>query len=189
MILSWIHNQEKNVLECKITSKLHYVAHAGGRRIKKYVNDVKVAVFTDKEHDDSWEKEKHWLSEHYSDIVGKYEPIPLELAVEQHIWKVENDWDDSAFPLFGVGKHKEYLDRLQRPASVQTGKDMVTVLQNHDVRLMIEMDKNREYWQRPYCLTQETFYNVQPCCVFPDNPGRKKLSKEEAEHLIKTYSK
>ena len=62
MILSWVHNQEKNVLECKITDKLHYVAHAGGRRIKKYVNDVKVAVFTDKEHDDSWEKEKHWLS-------------------------------------------------------------------------------------------------------------------------------
>ena len=101
--------------------------------------------------------------------------------------KVINNWPiRDAFPVFGITPDKEYLDRLQRPGSVQTGMDMEIVLRNEERKLCIEIDKNGDYWQRPFCEEEEVFYNVQPCCVFPNNPGRLKLSKKEAEILLRT---
>ena len=65
------------------------------------------------------------------------------------------------FLVFGVSKQGTYLDRLQRPTSKQTGKD-ITVLKN-----------NRFHkWkgqQRQIVPAKTLLYitnNVQPCCVF-----------------------
>ena len=33
----------------------------------------------------------------------------------------------------------------------------------------------------------DTFYNVQPCCVFPENHGRKFIHHDEAKRLIEKY--
>ena len=103
-------------------------------------------------------------------------------------WIKRNAWTQE-FPVFGLSKQGEYLDRLQRPTRVQTGQDMKTILKNDGHRIMLEIDTEGNYWQRPYCDEQNTFYNVQPCCVFPENPGRKSVSKEEAERLIEKYSR
>ena len=184
MILSWFHNQRKACLECTINDDLKYIAYNGGAKIQKYYKDELVATIR---KDEAWEEEKHWLSEQFGDILGKYEPIDLEEGGPQHTWKVLNKWDvRGAFPVFGITPEKEYLDRLQRPASVQTGMDMKIILRNQEQKLQIEQDKNGDYWQRLYCDEQKVFYNVQPCCVFPENPGRLKLSKQEAERLLST---
>jgi len=184
MILSWSHNQSKARLECTINEDLKYFAYKGGAKIQKFYKEELVTVIRD---DDVWEEEKHWLSRKFGDKLGKYEPIDLEEGGPQHTWKVINNWPiRDAFPVFGITPDKEYLDRLQRPASVQTGMDMEIVLRNEERKLCIEIDKNGDYWQRPFCEEEEVFYNVQPCCVFPNNPGRLKLSQKEAEVLLRT---
>ncbi len=188
MELYWTHNLSKNYLECIINDNLCYRAFKGGKKIKKYVDDKVVDVFTQKEHDDPWEDEKKWLSQFYSDTLGAYEPKFGYDQGQQHAWKVNNNWDDQEFPMFGVSKTGEYLDRLQRTTSTQTGMDMTTVLQNIPFHIMVEKDADGNYWQRPFCTEQDTFYNVQPCCVFPENPGRKLLPQDEALRLIEKYS-
>ena len=188
MELYWTHNLSKNYLECNISDNLYYRAFKGGKKIKKYIDDKLVDVFAQKNHDDPWEDEKNWISQFYSDTLGAYEPKFGFDQGQQHEWKINNNWDDQEFPMFGVSKTGEYLDRLQRPTSKQTGTDMITVLQNIEFHIMVEKDTEGNYWQRPFCTEQDTFYNVQPCCVFPENPGRKLLLKDEALRLIDKYS-
>lgn len=187
MELNWTHIIEKNYLECRIDETLLYRAYKGGYKIKKYVNDELVDVILRVEGDDYWENEKHWISDNYSHIVGKYK-TNWKSVREQNAWMERNDWTQE-FPVFGLSKQGEYLDRLQRPTRVQTGLDMKTILKNDGHHIMLEIDTEGNYWQRPYCDEQKTFYNVQPCCVFPENPGRKSVSKEEAERLIEKYSR
>lgn len=186
MELSWIHRTDKNYLELQITENLHYIAYAGGRKIKKFVDDELVDVFVRMENDDPWEEEKQWLSQFYKDIVGTYKPMWDYDPGQQHGWKVSKGWNQE-FPVFGISRKGEYLDRLQRPTSKQIGKDMTTVLKNDEFHMMIEKDDDGNHWQRPWCTEQDTFYNVQPCCVFPENPGRKLIPHDEAIRLIEKY--
>lgn len=187
MELNWTHHVDKNYLECIITENLYYRAFKGGKKIKKYVDEKVVDVFAFTEQDDPWEHEKFWISTYYSDTLGTYSPMLDYDRVQQQAWKVSHKWDNQEFPCFGVSKQGEYLDRLQRPTSKQTGQDMITVLKNNEFHMMIEKDNNGDYWQRPYCTELDTFYNVQPCCVFPENPGRKFVHHDEAKRLIEKY--
>ena len=53
-------------------------------------------------------------------------------------------------------------------------------------KLYIEWDKHGtgKFYRREWCEENNSFYNVQPCCVFPYNPGRTELSDEEKQTLI-----
>ena len=93
-------------------------------------------------------------------------------------WEVDNNWN-MAMPLYGISKDGVYLDRLQRHSYVQEGRDMENIVVNELEKLWIEKDSEDNYYQREWCEENNSFYNVQPCCVFPDNPGRT---------LLKDYS-
>lgn len=177
MILTWIHDQTIGRLTCTINENLQYITDNGGFSLTKRFNgtDIELNGFED------WENEKHWLSDNFSDVLGIYAP---QWDITEESWQAEHpDWD-GAVPLFGLTPNGEYLDKLARTASFQEGRDMVDVFMNTAQKLHIEMDVDGNYWQRQWCEERGEFYNVQPCCVFPDNPGRKALSTEEAEQLI-----
>jgi len=182
MELNWTHNTTTGELRCDITNNLYYIAIRGGEKIHKYINNE--LVNTIKENDD-WEDEKHWLGQEHTNIVGSYTPLTWE---ESSAFMKANPFYIGAQPLFGVDGNQKYLDRLARSSAVQEGHDMERVLLDVGNGLYIEIDSGGNYWQRDYDPVVGDFYNVQPCCVFPDNPGRKAITKEKAERLIKKYS-
>ena len=139
----------------------------------------------DNDNKDEWEIEKISLSKNYPHL-GVYNPLPATTEAINS-WHNENpDWTE-AFPSFGT-YNGEYLDRLQRPRSLQTGNDMHTVIRCEDLKIQIEKDEEGNFYQRPWCEDSNEFYNVQPCCVFPENPGRTKLTEDEAQILISQYN-
>ena len=175
MNLIWIHNQKLGTLTCTVKENLSYTtSNGGGTFIKKHNGEISEIT-----SNGEWETEKNWISDNFSNLVGVYSP---QFDITEESWKVTNpDWN-RALPVFGLSKDGEYLDKLCRTSSMQEGRDMTTVYT--DGKMQIEQDENGDYWQRPYCDEQDIFYNCQPCCVFPHNPGRKKMNKEEAEHII-----
>ena len=186
MELHWTHNQSKKLLKTVIFSnkynqELYYTTQDGGQEIKKYFNDNLITTFERTEHSDPWEQEKEWLGNAYQEFTEKYEPM-WHLADmsddEYQSWVLDNNWQ-MAMPLYGISKDGVYLDRLQRHSYVQEGRDMEDVVRNELEKLWIEKDNEGNYYQREWCEENNSFYNVQPCCVFPANPGRT---------LLKDYS-
>ena len=170
MILNWIHNRENKELKCVINDNLHYITLDGGGTITRYL-DGNEYVITD------WEDQKHWLSANYPEL-GVYEPFDLP-DDQQEQWMIDNNWEE-AFPSFGVCPNGHYLDRLQRLAEVQELKGYYDYIYEPENKLNIIMKKG-EYFKREWCEENNSFYNLQPCCVFPDNPGLTPLTKEQAE--------
>ena len=175
MILHWVLDQNTKLLNCIINENLKYTSRNGGRTVVKTFNGEETRILSN----DAWEAEKNWISDNFSDLVGVYSP---QFDITEESWKVTNpDWN-GALPVFGLSKDGEYLDKLCRTSFMQQGNDMTTIY--IDGKMQIEQDENGDYWQRPYCDEQDIFYNVQPCCVFPHNPGRKKMNKEDVEQII-----
>lgn len=180
MILSWTHNQADGSLTCVINEDLSYVTLNGGGTFKKYYQNTETEILSN----EAWEDEKHWISENFSDIVGKYTP---QWGITEDEWMRNNPDYVGALPLFGVTADGQYLDKLMRPAFVQEGRDMNVVIIDESNQTMIEVDNEGNYWKRPWCEERQAFYNIQPCCVFPYNPGREPLDKQEAESIIRAY--
>ena len=65
---------------------------------------------------------------------------------------------------------------------------MENVVIDLDNKLWIEKDSEGNYYQREWCEENNSFYNVQPCCVFPNNPGRTELSEEEKQSIINEHN-
>lgn len=182
MKLDWNHNQQNGYISCRLDNIIHYRSYDGGATIEKYAGTSLTKSFVENE----WEVEKQWISEHYSDNFGKYEPFSAEADVQQQWHNNNPDWVE-AFPAFGT-YDGQYLDRLQRPSSVQVGDDLDFLWQDPGQQIKLEWDsETKSIYTRPYCVEQETFYNVQPCCVFPDNPGRTKLDESGIQDLIDNY--
>ena len=186
MELNWTHNQAENLLKCVIFSnkynqELYYTTKDGGQVIKKYFNDNLITTFERTEHSDPWEQEKEWLGDAYQEFTGEYQPMWYlqELSDEEYAeWENTRGWN-MAMPLYGISEDGVYLDRLQRHSYVQEGRDMENVILNELEKIWIEKDSEGNYYQREWCEENNSFYNVQPCCVFPNNPGRT---------LLKNYS-
>ena len=176
MILSWDHDQDFKTLTCIVNENLKYVTYNGGVKIIKTYNGKNYTIADNA----AWEAEKHWISDNFSDLVGVYAP-KWDITIES--WAESNPTWKGAVPLYGITDGGLYLDKLARTSYMQEGHDMNTVYK-HDY-IWIEQDNEGEYWKREYCAEQNIHYNVQPCCVFPTNPGRKKLSKEEAEFMMR----
>jgi hypothetical protein len=177
MILTWIHDQAIGRLTCTINENLQYITENGGESLTKIFNgeEIELNGFED------WEDEKHWLSDNFSDQLGTYAP---QWDITEESWQADNpDWT-GAVPLFGITPAGEYLDKLARTSTFQEGRDMTDAFMDTDKRLHIELDQQGNYWRREWCEERGEFYNVQPCCVFPNNPGRTALTAEQAEQLI-----
>lgn len=177
MVLTWIHLQDLGMLKCTISSDLYYTTSNGGGTLTKHHDGEQTEV----DGIDGWEKEKHWLSENFGDQFGVYEP---QFGITEESWALDNPDYDGALPMFGLSPDGEYLDKLQRTARVQEGLDMTHIKVDHDSRIFVERDLEGNYWQRLWCEERSEFYNVQPCCVFPTNPGRRRLTTEEAQALL-----
>ena len=175
MILSWTHNQETGMLTCTINENLKYTTlDGGGNLVKTYNGEI-----TNIPGDQAWDDEKHWISDNFSDLVGVYAP-KWDITIES--WTATNPTWKGAVPLYGVTDDGLYLDKLARTSYMQEGLDMTTAYR-HDY-VWIEKDKNGDYWKREWCDDLDVYYNCQPCCVFPYNPGRTKMDKAEAESII-----
>ena len=187
MQLTWTHDTAQKLLKTVVfnsetyNQELYYTTTNGGQVINKYFNDVLINTYVRTPEQDPWEDEKHWLSENYSEHVGVYRPMwhLQDLSEEEYAqWEVDNNWN-MAMPLYGISEDGYYLDRLQRHSHVQEGRDMENIVIDLENKLWIEKDSEGNYYQREWCEENNSFYNVQPCCVFPDNPGRT---------LLKNYS-
>ena len=192
MELTWTHDTAQNLLKCVVfdsrqfNQELYYTTTNGGKVINKYFNDVLINTFVKTEHKDPWEQEKEWLSETYSDNTGVYRPMwhLQELSEEEYLeWEQTHGWN-MAMPIYGISDDGYYLDRLQRHAHVQEGRDMENVLVDLENKIWIELDSEGKYYKRLWCEENNSFYNVQPCCVFPDNPGRKSITSDEVEYYL-----
>lgn len=177
MQLEWVHNQVEGNLTCTINSELQYVTYNGGGTIIKYFQGDTFEIDGNKE----WDTEKHWISDNFSQQLGKYEP---QWGITEESWQAEHPEWKGALPIFGLTTTGEYIDKLGRTASFQEGCDMIAVVVDFDRKLMIEHDETGKFYRRLWCDYNNTFYNVQPCCVFPDNPGRQQLTQDEAEQLL-----
>ena len=183
MKLIWIHDQSTGELTCTINSELSYMTPDGGQTFVKTYKGV-ITNFSDTYDNqgvDQWEVEKHWISDNFSQIVGKYSP---QWDITEESWARDNPEYNGALPLFGLDETGDYLDKLMRPGSLQEGRDMENVHWDDVKRIMVEVDTDGNYWQRLWCEYNNSFYNVQPCCVFPDNPGRLALTQEQVQLLL-----
>ena len=73
MKLDWYHNQEEGFLECVLDSNVSYRTYNGGNDIDKIENGKITKTFSKQygeDHELSWEKEKHWIREVYTDEYG-----------------------------------------------------------------------------------------------------------------------
>ena len=183
MKLEWYHNQAEGFIYCNIDN-ITYKSYNGGDTIIKLIDDNQVSTIEKYDPTDPWEIEKQWISDTYSDRLGVYEPLNAGEAGMQQ-WFNDHPEYTAAFPAFGLFEGR-YLDRLQRDTNVQIGKDMITVIYEPTDKLKIEWDKHGtgKFYRREWCEENNSFYNVQPCCVFPTNPGRTELSDEEKQSLI-----
>lgn len=190
MKLDWYHNQEEGFIYCEIDN-ITYKSYNGGDNILKFIDGNQVADIDkfDKSDPCPWEVEKQWISSIHNNKFGIYEPLDGygPEGVEQ--WHLDHPEYTEAFPAFGLFEGR-YLDRLQRDSQIQTGKDMKTVVMMPETKLYIEWDNNNtnKFYKREWCEENNSFYNVQPCCVFPNNPGRTELSEEEKQSIINEHN-
>jgi hypothetical protein len=184
MELNWTHNRELQELKCFINDQLWYTTNNGGNTIIKHYYEADICNQTilqlTMEHD-SWGDEKFWLSENYPEL-GQYNPIDVADELQEQ-WMVKNNWQ-SAMPLFGISSDGGYLDRLQRTDAVQEGRDMTAHYQSELTKTWIEKDSDGNFFKREWCDENNSFYNIQPCCVFPTNPGRTPLSDADVNRII-----
>ena len=183
MKLDWTHNQAEGFIYCEIDN-ITYKSFNGGDNILKIIDGNEVANMWKHDDNDPWEIEKQWISDTYSDRFGVYEPFDASQQ-EMEQWHSHHPEYTEAFPAYGLLEGR-YLDRLQRDSHVQVGKDMISVLYDPAEKIHIEWDKNGtdKFYRREWCEENNSFYNVQPCCVFPNNPGRTELSDEEKTSII-----
>lgn len=189
MKLDWAFNRDGKYIECNIVDGYSYRSYDGGGTITKSHNNVKVEdfVFDDSPARDTWEDEKMWISDNYSHLYGVYQPMESTSLAHMNQWHEDNpDWKE-AFPCFGT-YNNEYLDRLQRPSSVQIGTDMDSIVTDWKNHVKIEYHKeSKQYYRREWSDEVDNFYNCQPCCVFPENPGRTPIPYQEAKEILQNY--
>ena len=173
MILPWKNYLEKNEVSFVRQDGIKYLAYPNS------TNDIKVRKInldgTEKDLTASkWTKEKAEISNQYSDIYGVFEPVDKE----------DLEPDDYKQCMFGKTPEGLYLDQLQRPEYVM----------NHDMTTSIEdivgwgkihtPDGGKTILKTEWHPTRNEFYNCIRCDVFPENPGWKQISKEEAINKI-----
>lgn len=174
MQLPWVFNIPKNELKCQINEDLWYIAHRGGvdGYTKFFQGDSIEISYED------WVDEKLWLSENFSDQLGRFLPLSeIEAVKLSDELKVET----SKIPcFFGITEMGDYLDRNQRPGEVMsnsTHKLMAEVptlgerLYDPDVQCIYETPDGKRLFKREF--------NTMPCCVFPDSPSWVEIDIDE----------
>lgn len=173
MILPWKNYLQTNEVSLLLPNGIKYIAYPNSDeevKVKKIDVDGTETSFGP----DEWLAEKLEISNQYSDIYGVFQPCKLEDLEE----------DDHKQCLFGKTPEGLYLDQLQRPEYVM----------NHDMTFSVEdidgwgkihsPDGGKTMWKTEWCDSRNEFYNCMRCDIFPENPGWKQISKEEAKSKI-----
>jgi hypothetical protein len=84
---------------------------------------------------------------------------------------------------FGISDDNQILDRLGRPGNVQSNIDnclLYHVCAVDGVGMFETYDGENFFVRLENPGTDgATYYNMMPCCVFPDNPGIRRATEEE----------
>ena len=183
MILPWILHTDTNKVILKLEDNIYYEAYPDGElHIAKYIDEQLVGTY----YDETWEDEKQWISDNYSDRYGVYEPCLPENLEE----------DDPYSCVFGKTPNGIYLDRLQRSSTTMELHETITtfLFEIPNVGRVHTNDGGKTIWFNPYCEWNNEYYNSMRCDIYPNNPGWVKMTKEGAialldEHINKTPNK
>jgi len=195
LVLDWILDCNTQELTCTIDEDLKYYSHNGG-----YNGFTKVYLGEEKRFDyDYWESyEKNWLSEHYGETVGYFQPDTQRVALEPTTQQMEGRKD-------GLGKNGEYIDHMGRSQRLLNGGDMAQIVNSaffqapraeEPAPLFHTPDNGLTIYKT--LPTANTFYNgrhnknyveedgtwqqtAQPCMMQPFSKGRILSSYEEME--------
>ena len=182
MKLEWKFDIPRNKLWCSVEDNLTYTAYSGGKDgiMKSCIgyNDILISY-------DDWPAEMRWISDNYLDKVGELE-IPPELTNEEGEEFMEVT-GCPVFPSWGFSKpytkdNYEVYDRLARPGWLMQNRDgkIMSEIARFEGKGIFETDGTNIY-KRGWNKNEETYYNVMPCCLFPNNPGWSLSSIEELQ--------
>jgi hypothetical protein len=172
LVLNWTFDIPNKKLFIKIADGLEYEALEGGRAgFKKtyrgVVTHIDMLVWQ--------EEEKFWISEHYGDIYGYFQPD--ENRTKPH---PEFGWDQVCFN--GLGPDGEYLDHMQRMQIVLEGHDMATVWIDSSTNIFLTPDNGKTIYKRiatrdvnypPHIMANTSFWPEwsQACLMQPRTSG------------------
>jgi hypothetical protein len=182
MVLDWYFDCETQRLWCPIGDDLVYEAYEGGSKgYKKIYKGVE--TFISPEGND-WRKEKYWISNNYSHIVGEHEEnYENPIVVERQPGRREDC-------INGIGPDGRYLDHLQRLQALLEGEDLANIFVKNATLFETPDNGKTIYRCDP---TRDTLYELmdnpdvwwtnigQPCMMQPRTPGRQASSYEEME--------
>ena len=179
LLLDWIFDIPNQKLTCTITDDLMYEAHEGG--VKGYTKHYK----GEKTHISigNWVEEKHWISEHYGELVGYYQPDNTRV-----LWHPsENRHDPSPN---GVGPDGRYIDHMQRMQILLEGEDCATIRFGKSNTMYSTPDQGKTIFKR--VPTRDIHYeevetnpnawwteHPQPCMMQPRTQGVRLSSYDE----------
>ena len=137
LVLDWHFNLPTQELSIQIEENLKYIAHEGGNKgYTKIYEGVETTVTQDE-----WEKEKYWISEHYGEEFGYFQP-DFERFTKH---PTEDRMDHSPM---GVGPDGFYLDHMQRRQTVLDGDDQAKIGFGLSGTLYTTVDKGKTIFKR-----------------------------------------
>ena len=178
LVLFWTFDIPNNLLYCDVDENLRYISHEGGTlgytklyRLSADQDFVKTHITPE-----YWEEyEKYWISEHYGDKVGYFQPDYNRVLTHP----IENRPDPSPM---GVGPDGRYLDHMQRMQIILEGEDCARIGFSSDTTLYITPDGGKTIYKR--LPTRDVEYSdinddplryypdhSQPCMMQPRTPG------------------
>jgi hypothetical protein len=182
MVLPWIMDYNTMRLICTISEDLSYEAFEGGvlGYTKRYRPPGGEFVETHVTNDD-WAAEKYWISDNFSDFVGKYEPE------DSNLFKINSR---GTLCSHGNGTDPEgaRLDHMQRPQALMEAEDCALIysMDSHDYetpdrgltiyKRLPQPGENTHYQNREGNMWTDV---PQPCHMQPRISGRKLSSYEE----------
>lgn len=184
MVLDWVMDYNTGRLTCWVGENLFYEAFEGGslgytKRYRASADQEFVETFI--QNDSSWNQEKHWISDNFADIVGKYEPEDSEL------FKV-NSRGTLCSHGNGTDPDGARLDHMQRPQALMEAEDCAQIfcVNNTDYETP---DRGLTIFKRLPQPGENTLYAdaagkmwtdvPQPCHMQPRVQGRKLSSYDE----------
>ena len=179
MLLPWVMNYNTMRLTCKITDNLEYEAFDGG--YTGYTKTYKGTVTRLDGQTGDWEKEKRWISDNYSHIVGEYCPGSDKIPII----------DKNGYTVYhhnGTDPDGGRYDHMQRSAALMMGEDCAFIGIKKYV-LFETPDQGLTIFRRSKQPGEKTFYlnkeeatwteHPQPCHMQPWIQGRKISSYDE----------
>jgi len=194
LVLDWVHNADTQELSCTIDEELKYIAHNGGYDGFTKIYKDKTTTLTYRLWED---KEKYWISEHYGETVGYFQPDDSRESIEPRTGELEGRKN-------GFGPKGEYLDHMARSQLQLNGDDMA-IIANEQFAMPDAHSPAPLFWTPDKGLTiyktlptANTFYNgrhnqehieedgtwqmvPQPCMMQPYSLGRILSDLEELE--------